>query len=84
MVMHVNLDLLIHADGTRGMAIVISCVRDYVCLSVCLHSKNKKARAINSNVGKHIVRRVSSVCIDPEVEKSKDDGHRVIKSAAGF
>jgi len=35
MVMHVNLDLLIHADGTRGMAIVISCVRDYV-LSVCL------------------------------------------------
>jgi len=41
-------------NSSRGMSIVISCVRDFVCLLVCMcpHSKRKMARAINTKVGR--------------------------------
>jgi len=44
-------------------------VRLSVCLSVCPHSKRKKA--INTKLGTHILYNSRSACIDPDIKSSK-------------
>jgi len=42
-----------------------------ICLSVCLHSNRKTARAINTKPGARILYSSRSACIDPLVKRSK-------------
>ena len=71
------------------MSRVISGVCDFLCVSlcgfVCPHSKRKAARAINTKVGRYTAHSSRSACVDPEVKRSKGQGHAVVmKCAAGF
>ena len=52
------------------MGRVISCVCDFVCLSVCPRSERKTTRAINTKLGRHTVHVSRLACIDHGVKRS--------------
>ena len=53
-VLHYCISLVTHADGSR-MSIAIIHLCDYVCLSVCPHSKTKTAETKIAKLGTEIV-----------------------------
>jgi len=75
--------LVTHAGCiAAGVGIAFRRVCLSVCLSVCPRSKRKTAWAINTNLCTRILYSSRSVCIDPEVKRSKvkGQGHTVTKT----
>jgi len=65
---------------SRCMGTVISCSGDCVCLSLCLSlSKRKMDRAVNAKVSTHVLYMAGPL----HGYWPWDQGHRVIKCAAG-